>query len=388
MISRRVAIVGVGYTQYTSPRREVREKSEISMDAVREALRSTGLNLRDIEATFYSSVDGFEGYNRSERLQPSFGQNFNLPVYSINTGGTGGASALKEAYHFVAAGIYDLVLVYCAPTFNVPVDNNQVLNTAWHPLFEKPIGENVITFAARMARKYMDEYGWSEEIFARVAAKNHMNAANNPYAHLRKGFTYEEIMESPIVSFPLRLYECCPSSSGGACLILASEEKAKEIAEIPVWIKTVESNTDTFLTGYRDSLKFDRLEVLANRVYKKTGIKEPLKEIDVAETFIPFANYEFLEYEALGFCDHGKGPELLSSMVTTMEGDLPVNPSGSVLCTNAGIAASLTRFGEIARQLMGKAGNIQVRGTPKVGLAHAWGGSNGQFHVLGILYRD
>jgi len=156
-MKRRVGIVGIGYTEYISHRRETREKSELSMASVKNALDSVGISLRDIEATVYSSVDGFEGYNRSERLQPSFGQNFGCPVYSVNTGGTGGGSAFKEACHLISSGMYDLVLVFAGATFNCPVDNNQVLNTAWHPFFEKPIGENVITYAARLASRYMPQ---------------------------------------------------------------------------------------------------------------------------------------------------------------------------------------------------------------------------------------
>lgn len=385
---RKVGIVGIGYTEYTSIRRETREKSELSVASVKMALDSVGLSLKDIEATVYSSVDGFEGFNRSERLQPCFGQNLGIPVYSVNTGGTGGASAFKEATHLISSGMYDLVMVFAAATFNAPEDVNQVLNTAWHPLFEKPIGENVITYASRMASKYLNEYGWTEEIFARVAAKNHMNAASNPYAHLRNGYTFDEVMASPIIAYPIRLYEMCPVSSGTSCIIMASEEKARELTDTPVWIKALGSSTDTFLNGYREGLKFDRLEVLAKRLYEKAGIKDPLNEFDVVEVFVPCASFEYLHYEALGFCDHGKGPELLDSGVTTMDGKLPVNPSGTVLCTNSGIAASLTRFAEVARQLMGKAGDIQVKGSPELGLAHAWGGSNGQFHSMAILYRD
>jgi acetyl-CoA C-acetyltransferase len=387
-VARRVGIVSVGNTEYTSTRRETREKSEISNAAVKQALNNVGLSLKDIEAVVYSSVDGFEGINRSERLQPCFGQHYNLPLYSLNTGGTGGASAFKEAYHMVAGGLYDLVAVFAAATFNVVVDNNQVLNTAWHPFFEKPIGENVITYAARLAMRYMEKYKWPEEIFAEVAAKAHRNAANNPYAHLRKGYTFDEIMASPILSYPLRLYEVCPVSSGAVCMIMAEEGRAKSLSQTPVWIKEVMSISDTFLTGYRDSLKFDRLEVLAKRIYSKAGIKDPMKELDVAETFVPMANFEHLHYEAMGFCEEGKAPELVRDGITDINGKLPVNCSGTVLCTNSGISASLTRFAEIVLQLTGKAEGRQVKGPPRIGLAHAWGGSNGQYHSIGILERD
>ena len=108
----------------------------------------------------------------------------------------------------------------------------------------------------------------------------------------------------------------------------------------------------------------------------------------MAEIFNPFSIFELLGYEALGFCEKGRAPELVEAGVTAMDGILPVNPSGGVLATNSGISASLTRFSEIALQLWGEATGRQVSGSPRRGLAHAWGGSDGQFHGLAILSRD
>ena len=99
-----------------------------------------------------------------------------------------------------------------------------------------------------------------------------------------------------------------------------------------------------------------------------------------------FAHNELLGYESLGLCGEGEADRLLRDGATDMDGDIPVNPSGSVLCTNAGISSAITRHSEIALQLMGKAGEIQVR-SPEVGLAHTWGGNDGQFHTLAILSR-
>lgn len=384
----RVAVISVGYTDYTSIRRETREKSEIARSAVRAAISETGIELPEIDVVIYSSVDGFEGWNRCERLMPCFGQQAGVPVYSVNTGGTGGASALKEACHMIAAGLYDLVLVYAGSTFNSVVDMQQILNTAMDPVFEKPLGTGAITIGAWYASRYLEEYGWSEEELARMAAQSHANAVRNRHAHLRHGWTFEDVMNSRMISWPLREYEICPASSGATCLLLASERRAADLTSTPVWIEAIGSSTDTFLSGYREYLEFDKLETLARKLYAQTGITDPLEQFDVAELFNPFSNFELLEYEALGFCGKGDAPRLVRDGVTAFDGQLPVNPSGGTLCTNSGIAASLTRFAEVALQLMGKAGEHQVAGEPRRGIAHAWGGSNGQFNGLGILSRD
>ncbi|MGD9858361.1 MAG: thiolase family protein, partial [Planctomycetaceae bacterium] len=386
-MARRVAVVGVGYSDYTSIRRETREKSEIARSAIRAALDDLELSLGELDAVVYSSVDGFEGWNRCERLLPCFGQHAGLPVYSVHTGGTGGASALKEAWHMIAAELYELVLVYAGSTFNAVVDMQQILNTAMDPIFEKPLGTGAITIGAWYASRYLEEYGWEEEELARMAAQSHAHAARNSHAHLRHGWTFDDVMKSRMVSWPLREYEICPASSGATCIVLASQARACNLTSTPVWIDAIGSSTDTFLSGYREYLEFDMLAALAAELYSQCAITDPLNDFDVAELFNPFANFELLEYEALGFCGKGEAPNLVREGVTAMGGKLPVNPSGGTLCTNSGIAASLTRFAEVAVQLMGKAGDHQVSGEPKRGIAHAWGGSNGQFHGLGIWSR-
>ena len=385
-MDRKVAIIGVGNTQYTSPHRETRSKAELAFAATKGALDSVNLSIGDMDAIVFTSVDGFEATVRPSRKLEAFGQAYNIPLIDVNTGGTGGGSGIKEAVHLISAGLYDLVLVYGSPTFGSVVDNQQVLNTASPPIFEKPFGLGAAHMGALYGTRYMREYNATEEDLALVAAKNHKAAAKNPHAHIRKGYTLEEVMASPMVAWPVRVYECCPVSSGAIAVIFASEEKAKELCETPVWIKAIGSISDTFLSGYKVYKDFDKLEILANRIYAEAGIKNPREEIDVIEFFNAFAHFELLGYEALGLCGEGEAVRLLRDGATDMDGDIPVNPSGSVLCTNAGISSAITRHSEIALQLMGKAGEIQVR-SPEVGLAHTWGGNDGQFHTLAILSR-
>ncbi|MDY6852509.1 MAG: thiolase family protein, partial [Thermodesulfobacteriota bacterium] len=237
---------------------------------------------------------------------------------------------------------------------------------------------------ALYAAGYMRKYNVSESDMALVAAKNHKAAAGNPYAHIRKGYTHEEIINSPFVAWPLHLYELCPVSSGAVAMVFASEEKAKELSDKPVWVKAMSSIADTFLTGYRTYKGFPQLKMLADRIYDKVGITNPRKEIDIAELFNPFAPFELLQYEALGFCGKGEAIDLVREGATDNDGDIPCNPSGGTLCTNSGISASVTRHAEIVLQLMGKAEGRQVE-SPKVGLAHSWGGNDGQFHTICIF---
>jgi len=383
-MNQKVAVIGVGNTEYTSNRRETRSKAELAFAAVKGALNMAGIGLADLEATVFSSVDGFEGNVRPARVLEAFGQGLNIPLVDVNTGGTAGGSGVKEAIHMVSAGLYDLVMVYGSPTFQGVVDNQQVLNTASPPIFEKPFGLGAAHMGSLYCAGYMRKYNFTMEDLAMVSAKSHKNAAKNPYAHLRKGYTLEEILNSPMVAWPLHMYEICPNSSGAVAMIFASEEKAKALCSTPVWVKAISSITDTFFTGYRPYTGFPQLKILAQKVYHRAGITNPRQEIDVAELFNPFGPFELLEYEALGFCGEGEGVGLLRSGATEINGDIPCNASGGTLCTNSGIAASVTRHAEVVLQLMGKAEGRQVK-SPKTGLAHSWGGNDGQFHTVCIF---
>jgi len=383
---RKVAVIGVGYTTYGNVLSETREKSQIAFAAVKSALDMSKLSIEDIEATFFCSVDGFEGTNRIDRTIDAYGQRYNRPVIMVNTGGTGGASGFKDAYHYIAAGIYDIVLVYGSSTAGEVADGQQVLNTATPPLFEKPFGLGAIGVAAFNCTRYMHEYGVTEYDFALVAARSFKYGAQNPYAHVRKGYSVEAVLNSPMIGWPLRRYEICPISSGASAIILASADKAKELSDTPVWIRAAGSLTDTFQSGYRDYQRFWELRSLCQKLYPAAGIKDPLKEIDVAEVFNPFSPFELMACEGLGFCDEGKGMNLIREGITDIGGELPVNMSGGTLCTNSGISSSLNRIGDVALQLMGKFEGVQVK-SPEIGLAQAWGGNLGQFNVVTILSR-
>lgn len=383
-----VAAVGVGYSApetFTNCRDASATKEELAFSAVDAALDHAGLGIDDVDATVFTTVDGFEGTNRVERTLTAFGQQHNLPVVSVNTGGTGGGSAFKEAFQLVKSGMYDRVLVYGAPTFDSASEAQQILNTAAPPLFEKPFIA-AAHMGAFFGTGYMEEHGATDEDFARVAAKNYDAATENPWAHRRSGYTVDDVLDSPMIVSPLRLLGTCPVSSGASALVLTSVETAHDLRNDFVHVDGVDSISNTFLSGYRTYEGFPKLETVAERVYQKAGIDDPVEELDVAELFNPYIPFEFIEYEALGFCEAGEGPAFLREGAPLEDGAIPVNPSGGVIATNSGICASLTRHCEIVLQLMGEAGDRQID-SPERGLAHSWGGNDGQFHTVAVFSR-
>jgi acetyl-CoA C-acetyltransferase len=386
---RPVAIIGVGLTRCSSWRRDVLYP-ELVYEATSAALQDAGITPKDVEAVVYGSMDPFDGVNAPEKWNVdacAAAGMLSKPYMKISTGGTTGGSTALAAYYHIASGLYDVVLAVASQRVGESLEAQLVLNTAVDPVYERGFGVGAITVAAIQACSHMHFYGTTEEDLALISVRNHENAVSNPYAHLRLKFGVEDALASPMLSWPLRLSDCCPSSDGACVLVFASADRARALAERPAWIRGAGQITDNYFTGDRPWYEdWDSLSMLARRVYRLAKIDDPMRQIDVAELYNPFTIQEILEYEALGFCEKGKGAELVRNGLTAMDGQLPVCPSGGVLSNNPIGASGLIRVAEAALQVMGKADQRQVPDV-KTALAHAWGATIG-FHTLMILDRE
>jgi acetyl-CoA C-acetyltransferase len=230
----------------------------------------------------------------------------------------------------------------------------------------------------------MQRFGVSEEQCAKVAVKNLGNALFNPYAHMKKRVTVDDVLNSETVSDPLKALECAPKSEGVASVLLASGDAAERFTDKPVWIKGFGTSMDHFNLGDRDLLN-GQLTVAAERAYRMAGIRQPRKEIDLAEICEPYAFQELLWCEKLGFCPDGEGGKLIDSGETQMYRAFPVNPSGGVLAMNPYVSRGLYRVIEAAMQIRGRAGEHQVDKKVRTALAHGTHGFAGQCHSVVIL---
>jgi acetyl-CoA C-acetyltransferase len=388
-MGRRVAIVGVGLTKCSSHRKDV-TYPELIYEAVSGALAQAGVTPKDVGAVVFGSMDPFDGVFAPERwnVEACAGAGFaNKPFIKVTTGGTTGGSVALGGYYHVASGMFDVVLTVASQRVGESVEAQLVLNTGVDPIYERWMGIGAITLVANQAVKHFHYYGTTEEDLALVAAKNYANALNNPYAHLQRHLTAEDALRSRMLSWPLHLSDCCPSSDGACAVVLASEERARHLTDTPAWVHGAGQITDNYWIGERPWYEdWDSLAMLARRVYKQARIADPLAELDVAELYNAFTINEIIQCEALGFCDKGEGPELIRKGVTAMGGKLPICPSGGVLCSNPIGASGLIRVGEAALQVMGEADQRQVPGV-KTALAHVWGAALG-FHVLMILGKE
>jgi len=369
-----VAIVGIGQTKHRSKRRDV-NIPEMIYEAVRMALDDAQLIPADIDAVIIGNMDHFEGINFSEMwCGIDAAPGYLKPVVKVATGGTTGSSLAICGYHNVASGIYNKVLIIGWEKLQEGGATTGII-TAFDPVWERPSLAGALGPLALMASMYQHKYGITPEQAARVTVKNRRNAANNPFAHLKMpNLTVEDVMKSQTISYPLRLHDCCPQSEGACAVIYANEEETRNITDNPAWIQAVE--TAHYYTYGTDEAMFDlpTATIASKKAYKKVGITDPVKDLDVAEIYEPTSWSELAWTEALGFCKFGEGGKLLDEGITQMSGELPVNPSGGVLSTNPIGATALIRVAEAAIQVMGRGEKRQVPDVEKA-LGMGFGGS-------------
>ena len=320
-------------------------------------------------------MDHFEGINFSELwCGIDAAPGYLKPVVKVATGGTTGSSLAICGYYNVASGIYNKVLVIGWEKLNEGGATTGII-TAFDPVWERPSLAGALGPLALMASTYAAKYGITPEQAAKVTVKNRSNAANNPFAHLQMpNITVDYVMSSQVISPPLRLHDCCPQSEGACAIIYANEEETKKITDNPAWVQSVA--TAHYYTYGTDTLMFDlhSATIAAKEAYKKAAIKDPVKDLDVAEIYEPTSWSELAWTEGLGFCDKGEGGKILDEGITQMSGELPVNPSGGVLSTNPIGATALVRVAEAAIQVMGRGEKRQVPDVEKA-LSMGFGGS-------------
>jgi acetyl-CoA acetyltransferase len=219
----------------------------------------------------------------------------------------------------------------------------------------------------------MDKYGTTEEQMAHVAVKNHRHGALNPKAQFRKEITLDTVLKSAYVADPLKLFDCCPFTDGGAAVVLASEDVARTRRRA-VWVLGTQAASDSmFLHDKRDLARVTATERAAQGAYRQAG-KTP-GDVQVAELHDCFTIAEIVATEGLGFFEPGTGGLAAEKGWTSLGGKIPVNPSGGLKAKGHPIGATgAAQIGEIVTQLRGEAGARQVDGAA-TGLVHTLGGN-------------
>jgi acetyl-CoA C-acetyltransferase len=374
-MSHKVAIIGTGQTKHTAKRTDVNIR-ELVNEAVNRALADADVRLDDIDAVMFGNMEPFEGFMFPEHWSIEGWGGYLKPVVKFNTGGTVGTTTIAASYYYISAGIYDTVL---AIGFEKQSEGHTqtAITTVGDPVWERTMMAGAVGNFALMASTFIAESGVTEEHAAKVAVKARQNGARNVNAHLQMpDLTVEEVMKSELLSWPVRRLDMCPQSDGAVAVVLSEGDKAKKRCSKPAWIRAVTAaHEQQYMGDSPKRLAVMRSQVAASqRLYKMAGIANPRKELDVAEIYEVASWAELAMYQNLGFCAPGEAGKLIDDGVTLMDGELPVNPSGGVLCTNPIGASAMIRVAEAALQIMGKAGAHQVPNV-RTALATGYGGN-------------
>ncbi len=387
-IKRRVAVVGAGMTKFV--RRAQETGKELSFEAAKMALDYCDLKLEQIDCVVQGTApDAFDGLHmKAEYLADGSGA-WRKPYTRCYVGGGTGVFAPIHGWYHVASGLFDLCLVVCEEKMSSCQPHPQgAFLTIFDHITERPLGPNLLWIFALEMNRYMHTYGLKKEDIALVSVKNKRNAAGHPCSLLGDAdITVEDVLNSPVLAWPVQRLDVSPVTDGAVALVLAAEHVARRISDHPVWIEGVGWNLDTTYWTNRDLCYPRYVENAARMAYEMAGITEPRKQIHIAEPYDPFDYKELHHLEGLLLFGRGKAPEATALGITQRDGDLPVCPSGGLLGVGNPIAAAgLMKVAELFWQLRGEAGARQVPGQPKRGVAQAWGDlmQVGTVVVLGV----
>ncbi len=366
-----VAIVGIGRTFFNSITPDMSYK-ELMFDAAVKAYNEAGVDPRkDIDSFVCCSEDFLEGTSIFDEYVPDQLGAALKPVHTICADGLYG---LIAAYMQICTGAIDTVAIEAHSKLSNLLTPDWCIAFAMDPILNRPLAHNPYFIAGMEMNRYLYQSGNSKEQCAQVSAKNKRSALNNPVAAYGAEVTPDQVMSSEVVFYPLSRLDMSPPADGAVVVVLASGRKAKMLSSKPIWIKGVGWCSDTPSLETRNWGEAAYARLAAEMAYKMAGIKNPGKEIDLAEIDDTFSYKELQHLEALGLCRRGEAALLVTEGATQRGGEIAVNLSGGSLgIGHLAEASGLERVAEVTLQLRGEAGKGQVSHA-KIGLAQCWQG--------------
>lgn len=377
----KVAIIGMGCTRFGE--RWDSSAEDLLVEAFSEAVEDAGIDpQKDIQAAWYGTAIPEVGLGATSM---PCGQVLKLPfipVTRVENACATGSEALRGACYAVAADVYDICLAIGMEKLKdtgfggLPIYGNTKGRFTW-PNMTPPGG------FAQLATRYFAKYNLSPEegktMLAKVSAKSHYNGSLNPKAHLRRAVTVEQIMNAPIVAWPLGLFDACGVSDGAAAAIVVKAEMAKNFRQDPVFIKALQICTtsgEELLYTEWDGTSLATTTQAAIAAYREAGVKEPRKEISMAEVHDCFSISEAITMEDLQFSARGKVKDDIAAGRFNLDGDQPVQPDGGLKSFGHPVGATgLRMVYEMYKQLQGKAEQPERQlKNPELGLTHNLGG--------------
>lgn len=375
-LAREVCIIGVGMHRFG----KFFDKGlkELTKVAVWNAIHDSGVDPKRIQAAYFANVLG--GLTTGQEAirghvclrQAGFER---IPIVNVEGACASGTMALRESILAIASGMYDVVLAAGAEKLYLDDTARSIKAMASNTDIETMggIGFQFTGAYAMSLKKYMKNYGWTREHFAKVAAKNKFNGSLNPNAQYQKPLTVEEILASRIIAWPLSLYMCSTMADGSAAAIVCAKDVADKMG-----LKTPINIAACCLQSGQVSPEDDGQKSVAAEAYEMAGVGP--EDIEVAEVHDAMAPGEMFRLVNLGICRPEDICRLIDQEHFSLKGPMPVNTSGGLAARGHPIGATgLAQVAELVWQMRQEAGPRQAPGRkgapyPKIGLAQNSGG--------------
>jgi acetyl-CoA acetyltransferase len=375
-LKRRAAITGVAQTELGKT--PGKSAMDLNAEAALAAVADAGIGMHDVDGllVFGSRADDHMRY------QALVAEHLGMPLKRFTdvtkTGGASSASAVRTAAALIATGQADNVLIVFGDNIATGIDHEEMLLKYiqhHHPEFEVPFGPLIISLYALVARKMMEQYGWTEGDLAQAAVAAREFGAENPDAQFRKPITVDDVLSSRMITSPLHLFDCAPISDGAAAVLVSRPEDAEAGGKAPVWVEGAASRFSYYfihdLPDYTDYL-LGMARASADECFAMAGMDRD--EVDLAMLGDPTTICVLANLVGTGFVDPEGLSEMLGSGGIGPNGKLPVNPHGGNLsCSHPGTPGQLLHIVEAVRQLRGESRGHQVPDA-KVAFVHGQAG--------------
>lgn len=405
-LSRNVAIVGAGMSKFGMfPEKE---SKDLFAEAFMEMISSVdkGADPSEIDALYLGNFSN-DFFVHQAHWGPIIADLVGLaPKPATRTEGACASSALafREGVFAIASGFYDIVLVGGVEEMSKKSTEEVAEGLALATVpYEGEVGFTFPGVFGALATAYFEKYGAGREDLMNITIKSHNNAPLNPKAQFpltvvdimrarkknseKKGLSIPEWPNekaflfdpaaNPTVAWPLHLYDCCPISDGASCMLLVSEEIAKNFTDDPIYVAGLGQGSGRGLHGSESLTSFEATRYAAMEAYNMAGIGP--KDIQFSEVHDCFSIAELIHVEDLGFFPPGQGFKAIAEGATALDGTMPVNTSGGLKCKGHPVGATgISQLYEVWMQLRGKAGKRQIpQKNLQIGAAHNLGGTGG-----------
>jgi acetyl-CoA acyltransferase len=354
---------------------------QLGAEAALMALDDCGLQIQDMEALYCGNL-GQASAMVGQRVLQEIGQT-GIPVVNVSNACATGATAFREAWASVKAGLYDCVLAVGVEQMGKGLLGGAGGKTGIPK--EGLLGSGTMPAVfAEAGMEHARKHGTTFEQFAKVSVKNHHHSTLNPKAMYQIETPLEEVMNAEMISYPNTKLMCSVNVDGSAAAVICSESKARELGLMKRAIKVRASVLTSDPWQERDLVMPDVnscTRKAAKAAYEMAGIGP--EDVDLVELHDCFATAEILHYENLGLCADGEAGKLIDDGDVALGGRIPVNVSGGLLSKGHPLGATgIANIYEVSTHLRGEAGARQVEGA-KIGLTHVIGlGSACGIHVL------